>query len=560
MATAVTGTNMSEETTSSEPVHPIVVHSWTRSVIRPTLIILMVTALMGAIFSVALLVDPSRLWRMGFVICFFIILESYFTTKWLNQPERRNLHQLKYRTAEVLVLAVIIRLLTWAIQGNWPEPSNWLLYLKSPFELFKDGYYWSIFVLSLIAWQRTIALSKSFLRMKPDEAELAYYSLPRNKRDQGNQPISDDRSYLLHGFAQQFLGGGIIVLLCAALASFNLSELPAVDNAFSSGITRLGLSSGMLASLLIYFLSGFLLLSQGRLAILEMRWLASDVKQQTPIGRHWHRRTLFILLSIGLIAAFLPVGSTLPFMRILNLVLYGIISIITGILYFVSLLIYYFLSIFFPRNAPTDNTPPPAPPQPPEQPPVVPIDTSETMQYIFSSAFWAVALIMTIIAFSFFLRDRGVRFDNAFIQRVWLTLRIWWQQIRQGLNEQMQDVQGGLQSLFNQKPKMDSKPQAPWRFIRINALSPREKVHYFYLSTVKRADRKGVPRQESETPLEFAEDLKANWPEAEQEVDELTDAFLRARYSHTSIEEEDITPVKKQWKRLKSNLRKRRKK
>ncbi|MBE2222747.1 MAG: DUF4129 domain-containing protein [Anaerolineae bacterium] len=548
---------MSENTNTSEPIQPYIVQSWTQTVIRPTLIILMVTALMGAILAVAISVNPSHIWYLGFLICFFVILESYFTTAWLEKPARRNLHHLNYRGAELLVLVVALRLLTWWIQGNWPESSAVLSYLKSPFTLFDDGYFWAIFGLSLIAWQRTIAITRSFSLMKPDEAELAYYTLPRNERDANSQPLSDDRSHLQQGFVQQFLGGGLVVLICAGLASYNLSEFGNVETAFSSGLTRLGLSPSMLASLLLYFLCGFLLLSQSRLAILEMRWLAGDVKQRTPIGRHWHRRTLFVVLAIGLIAAFLPVGSTLPFVRILNLIIFGFITIITTLIYLASLLFYSILSLIFRRGTAVEEPPPP-PPSPPSPPPQVAplIETSETLQYIFSSAFWAIVIVACIIAFAFFLRDRGIKLDNAFLQRTWLTLKLWWQQLRQGINEQMQDIQGGLQSLFTPKSTEETKKQPPWHFVRVNALSPREKVYYFYLSTVKRADQKGVSRQKSETPLEFADDLKATWPDAEKEIEELTGAFLQARYSPDSIEEEDVIPVKNQWKRLKTNLRK----
>lgn len=550
---------MSEDiTTTSEPIQPFTVQSWTQTVIRPTLIILMVAALMGAIFSVGITFNPARLWQLGFIICFAVILESYFTTTWLQQPARRNVDHLKYRAAELLVLAVIIRLLTWWIQGNWPESNALLSYLKNPFDLFYDGYFLAMFGLCVIAWQRTIAITRSFSLMKPDEAELAYYTLPRNERDPNSQPLSDDRSHLQNSFAQQFMGGGLVVLLCASVASYNFLEIAADMSPFTSGLSRLGLSSAMLASLLLYFLCGFLLLSQGRLAILEMRWLANDVQQKTVIGRHWHRRTLFVLLVIGLIAAFLPVGSTVPFMRLLNLVVYVIISVITAVLYLFSLFLFYFLSLFFPQNAPAEEPPPPQQPmQPPQMDPIV--QTSETLQYIFSSAFWAIVIIVSIIAFVFFLRDRGIKLNSTSLQRIWLTLKLWWQQLRQGVTAQMQDIQGGLESLFVQKPEDETKKQSPWRFMRINDLSPREKVHYFYLSTVKRADQKGVPRQKSETPLEFADDLKSNWPDAEQEIDELTDAFLHARYSRASIEEDDVTPIKKQWKRLKSNLRKRKK-
>jgi hypothetical protein len=154
------------------------------------------------------------------------------------------------------------------------------------------------------------------------------------------------------------------------------------------------------------------------------------------------------------------------------------------------------------------------------------------LQFLFSSAFWAVAIIISLIAFSFFLQDRGVKINSTFLQRVWFTLKIWWQQLRQGVYDQMQEIQGGLQSLFQRNDTEEVENQPPWRFMRVNALSPREKVYYFY---------------------------KTNWPDAEHEIDELTEAFLQARYSPAPIEEDVIAPIKKQWKRLKANLRKRKK-
>lgn len=550
---------MSQETISPETIEPIAVQSWTQSVIRPTLIILMVTAIIGAILSAISLLFPEENWTYTFLICVGVILESHFTTVWLNQPARRSVDHLRYRAAELFVIALFIRIVTWAIQGNWPETGAWLAYLSDPILLFSDGYFWGALILSIIAWQRTIAISSSFSRMKPDDAERAYYSRPRQERDPGSQPISDDRSHLLHNFAQQFLGGGMVVLFCAALASFDLPELSNLGNPLDAGIARLGLSPAMLTSLLLYFLCGFLLLSQGRLAVLEMRWLAGEATQRRPIGRHWLRRTLYVLLAVGLIAAFLPIGSTMPFMRILNLILFVIINFITMFIYLISMLIYLLLSIFMPNSDNTESasaTPPPRP-QPTQ---VEPVQVNETLQIIFSSAFWAFVLIMGIAAVLFFLRDRGFKINNTLLQRIWLTLTLWWRQLRQGINDQMQDIQGSIQTLFFRDNKTADSSQPPWRFVRLNALSPREKIQYFYLSTVKRADQSGVERQKSETPLEFAVDLKTNWPEAEEEIDELTQAFLEARYSPAPIEETDIPPIQKQWKQLKSNLRKRRRK
>jgi hypothetical protein len=45
------------------------------------------------------------------------------------------------------------------------------------------------------------------------------------------------------------------------------------------------------------------------------------------------------------------------------------------------------------------------------------------------------------------------------------------------------------------------------------------------------------------------------WPEAEENVDALTEAFEKARYSREAIREEEVSLVRRQWKRLKSSLR-----
>ena len=77
----------------------------------------------------------------------------------------------------------------------------------------------------------------------------------------------------------------------------------------------------------------------------------------------------------------------------------------------------------------------------------------------------------------------------------------------------------------------------------------------YYLSTVKRAGEQGVARAASETPQEYAVDLKQHWPETEVEVDELTTAFNEARYSPADIPLEAATTIKARWKRLRERLR-----
>jgi hypothetical protein len=95
----------------------------------------------------------------------------------------------------------------------------------------------------------------------------------------------------------------------------------------------------------------------------------------------------------------------------------------------------------------------------------------------------------------------------------------------------------------------------PWRFIRLNSLSPRDQIRYFYLTTARRAGDKGLPRGKPETPAEYSQNLKDNWPDLSDDIDGLTSAFLEARYSSSSIEESDAEDAKPFWKRIRQVLR-----
>jgi hypothetical protein len=95
----------------------------------------------------------------------------------------------------------------------------------------------------------------------------------------------------------------------------------------------------------------------------------------------------------------------------------------------------------------------------------------------------------------------------------------------------------------------------PWRFIRVGGLPPREQVRYFYLSVVRRAAGQGVQRQPSQTPGEFVRDLETQWPEAELDVEALTQAFVIARYDATEITTDEAREAKSIWQRVKQALR-----
>ena len=100
-----------------------------------------------------------------------------------------------------------------------------------------------------------------------------------------------------------------------------------------------------------------------------------------------------------------------------------------------------------------------------------------------------------------------------------------------------------------------SSINSPWRFIRVNSLSPREHVRYFYLSIVRRAAQQGISRNPPDTPLEFSHSLEDAWPEEESSVEVLTAAFIKSRYAKEEISSDEVRFLRETFKRLRSVVR-----
>lgn len=557
MATAVPHLTMTTKpTTQPTDTPPFTIASWSHTIIQPALLITNTLALLGALIGVLGVADNGRPWSLVMLLGLFVALESYATTVWLTHPDRRLVEHSRYRAAELVFLLLLTRLFTWIVQGNWPSWQFWTTYLFEPLRLISDPYFIGAVILAYAVWYRTVTTSNLFIRLSPDLAEQAYYTTPRGERLEANLPMPIDRKALQHNFVQQFLGGAILMLFCASLTSIDFATVRSISNPLTTGIGRLGLSTGMLWALLLYFLTGFLLFSQGRLAMLEARWLSEEAIRSPGIGRNWYRRTVFILLAIGVAAAFLPVGSTFLFGQLMQALIFGVMWLLTAVTFLGSLLIYYLLALLFPLRSTNPEVPEIPKPQQPLLPPFPNEQTAPdpTMQMVFTSAFWAVVIVLSIVAVSFFIRERGLKFNSSLLRQLWQALLTWGRAWWSGVQSQVKAARQTLQTRRQAAPQTPNT-KSPWRFVRLNALSPREKVRYFYLSTLKRAEKGGIPRQESETPSEFANDLRLNWPDTSPEIEDLTEAFLLARYSRQPIAETDIPPIKAKWERLKAIIR-----
>jgi hypothetical protein len=356
-----------------------------------------------------------------------------------------------------------------------------------------------------------------------------------------------NRVVLVETFFQHWVWGGIFLIVCAALTTFDLTELGQEQNPFAIG--RLGLRPEILIAILGYFLSGLWLLSQARLSVMKARWLTGRVSQQEPVEKSWQRTSFVTLLIVAGLAALLPIGSTFMISRILNTLIVSLIFLLNFIVVLFSTL---FVSLFslLGRKTPvadvgeTFTVPPPPLPGGEALPPNAP-------SLIAGSIFWIIVFVLAIVAFIFFLRERGYRLPTW--RHIWRTLHGWLNQWRLGIAAQVAKLQFPTPTLANHAGKRPIR--LPRRFFRLNALSPRDQIRYFYLSTVRRASDRGTPRQQSKTPLEYSADLRENWPEAADDVTDLTQAFLKVQYRPEPVDVDEATAVKPIWKRLRAAIK-----
>jgi hypothetical protein len=80
-------------------------------------------------------------------------------------------------------------------------------------------------------------------------------------------------------------------------------------------------------------------------------------------------------------------------------------------------------------------------------------------------------------------------------------------------------------------------------------------VQFFYLTLMRRARDRGLPRQISETPNEYKQKLKGNLPDLDEDLDAFTETFLEARYSLHPITADQAGLARKIWSRLRKSLR-----
>jgi hypothetical protein len=94
-----------------------------------------------------------------------------------------------------------------------------------------------------------------------------------------------------------------------------------------------------------------------------------------------------------------------------------------------------------------------------------------------------------------------------------------------------------------------------WSFINPRRLDPRQKIIFYYLALVRRANEAGLPRKDGQTPYEYAHTLTSSLEEGKDGVEALTESFVEARYSRHDIPLKEARRIESIWETIRRVLR-----
>lgn len=525
--------------------------AWIGGFLRPLLIgLLAAGALAGPLALLRVLVP----WRLGYALPVFFLaaLEGVYSTLQLGRPTWRNRRGLGFRLGEALLLLVFLRLAIWAFSTGLPDLEAVRSWLRQPGAFFDDQFI-LIGALLLAAWGLAVGVTGDFLELalRPDEVaahESLAWGADGTPSSEGSSQLRvyrpTLRSEIVGRFVSRWGGGGIVLVTCAALSRITFN--PDAKGIFKLGLSQLDLPADLLAALLCYFLAGLLLISHARLALLRGYWYNEGAEIGPAVVRRWHWSGLLAVLLVAGLAALLPIGSTGWPAAVLGAIIAFLVQAAYAVLLILALLLsllLYPLRFLFVRQLSE---------MPVLSRPAIPTHeqvASRLPDWLGGVAFWAVFLLILGYLLWNYLAGHGLpgRWADLLIR-----LRARW--ARWGAS-----VQAAATALRHRlRPRRPGEMAVSGSpFVRLSKLSPRGRVRYFYLNTVRRAADRGLARPAAATPSEFSRDLVAQWPDAGGDVEALTDAFLAARYDRRPIPAGEARAVQSVWRRVLAALRRR---
>lgn len=482
--------------------------------------------------------------------CFLVALEAAIVHYTVRRERMWLVEVSSYLVAEIAVLLLLMRIVATLSQGLSSLPADLQLWLRSPLAAL-DVPFLSCTLVGLVVGIIARNTAHDLHELSPRHFD----QLPSRDSEQRMLLIhaNSERGLLLQRLAARFVWGGVIMLLAMAGQVVNIQRIDGPALALPPTAAVAGV---------FYLIAGFVLYSQARLALLRARWWQEGALVEPKVLRSWHRASLLLIGLIALGALLLPRSYGLGLLDTIRLAFAGVLGF-TQLLFFgisyVVLALIALLSVIpalllswlglgqappLPPLTPVPATPPPPPLDGlPGTPPLLP-----------SLIFWTCMLMLggyalwTVLQRHPAVRHLVAQLQHGLLARLLLRLRQFWAGVQAASLRASHAV---AERMRRNAPR----PTPRWPTLRLNKLAPRDLVRYFYRSTLQRALLRGIGRRRAQTPYEYRETLAKHFPDASDDIDSLTEAFVAAEYSQRPTTRAESKQAQRPWARLRRRLR-----
>ncbi len=521
---------------------------WRTGFFRALLIALLAASAVAAPVAVLRILMS---WRMTYLLPLACLaaLVGVFDTVRLGRPDWRERRGLVFRLGEILLLLVVAQVVIWSTATGWPTGTEIVRWLRHP-DVFFTGELVATGLLVLSAWGLAVLVTGDFLDLaiQPDEVAAHESHGWGDTRGQWRvfRPVS--RGEIVGRFAKRWIWGGVILVMVAALSGLSMAQDAASLLKFS--FSQPGLPPDVVVGLVCYFLSGLLLLSDARLAVLRGRWYNEGIEIAPAVMQRWHLTGTFMVLVVAAAAMLLPLGPTgrlgqaLEWLIALTMRLMMMLALLFSLL--MTLLLYPLRFLLKQGN---DGSA--VPPRGPIWDIPTQIEATRRLpDWLGGALLWVVVVLVGGYLVAAYLRAHGRLLGG--IGGRFGRLYLWWRSRRTRFS---QAIQARVALRARRVRSHNRQTSLTERSLRPGELLPRERIRYLYLQAIQRAAERGLERPAYRTPLEFASDLDASWPDAESDVQELTEAFVDARYTPRDIPVAEAQSAQSAWQRLMAALR-----
>ena len=299
----------------------------------------MVTAQVAGLIFIFQLVAPGFPTLTITLLVFLVCLEAMATTRWLAQREHVLVDATLYRCAELVSVLVAVRVVVWAAHDELPGLARLLEYIEDPILMFFDRDFFLSLAVVAAAWVRACHFGGTFRELGVSEEEARLYALYRaNPSDfPAGPPVDRNRSAIARDFQRSWAWGGVFVVVCSAIATFDLGDVGTGEPVATSYITL---------ALLVYFLTGLWLASAARHSALSAKWMLSGTSKRAGVVTGWRRSTGWLLAGVATAASFLPAGAILPIAEALHFLVNSVLVLANYVLWVFARLLVALTNLF----------------------------------------------------------------------------------------------------------------------------------------------------------------------------------------------------------------------